>query len=242
MILRSTASIHQPHQSLHQTQQQTDRTDPHSLCLWSHWFAEQELNKHTPNNVLQPKPNACHCRRCVYTPIALPVQNATVSSLSIRNQPHRMFSIQSAAAADSSNYDFTKEENAAKWQGLFVASLRRVLEQLHPSLNAGDDALLYVESLCLHLLGLLCAKPSPHSINVSTGGFDQSGVYDWPMFDVYLFSCHSANRTLPNVWAKHFRIRSRTGPWRKHMTPLTNRKNQRNLCCLSKRFTVCCAR
>lgn len=89
-----------------------------------------------------------------------------------------MFSIQSAAAADSSNYDFTKEENAAKWQGLFVASLRRVLEQLHPSLNAGDDALLYVESLCLHLLGLLCAKPSPHSINVSTGGFNQSGVYD----------------------------------------------------------------
>lgn len=86
-----------------------------------------------------------------------------------------MFNIQSTAAAaaaasignsDSGNYDFTREENAAKWHGLFVASLRRVLEQLHPSLNAGDDALLYVESLCLHLLGLLCAKPSPHSINV----------------------------------------------------------------------------
>lgn len=44
-----------------------------------------------------------------------------------------MFSI--PLTSDSSNYDFEKEDNAAKWKGFFVNSLRKVYHDLQLSLT-----------------------------------------------------------------------------------------------------------
>ncbi|XP_017068112.2 protein son of sevenless [Drosophila eugracilis] len=69
-----------------------------------------------------------------------------------------------AGLLDCDGYDFTKCENAARWRGLFTPSLKKVLEQVHPRVTAKEDALLYVEKICLRLLAMLCAKPLPHSV------------------------------------------------------------------------------
>ncbi|KAL2716566.1 protein son of sevenless isoform X2 [Vespula squamosa] len=74
-----------------------------------------------------------------------------------------MFSSPASVVGEPSGYDFLKEENAAKWKGVFVNSLRKVLEQVHPSLEARQDALDYVESLILKMLGMLCGHPPPHT-------------------------------------------------------------------------------
>ncbi|XP_063836470.1 protein son of sevenless [Ostrinia nubilalis] len=65
---------------------------------------------------------------------------------------------------ESRGYDFQDPENAEKWKGLFVNALRKVLEQVHPTLSAEHSALEYVESLCLRLLAMLCSVPTPLTV------------------------------------------------------------------------------
>ncbi|XP_044128733.1 son of sevenless homolog 2 isoform X2 [Bufo gargarizans] len=57
-------------------------------------------------------------------------------------------------------YDFFSEENGLKWRGLFVPALKKVLQQVHPTLAAKEDSLYYIEELILQLLSKLCiAQP-----------------------------------------------------------------------------------
>ncbi|CAG9576883.1 unnamed protein product [Danaus chrysippus] len=65
---------------------------------------------------------------------------------------------------ETRGYDFQDPENAEKWKGFFISSLRKVLESVHPTLTADEAALEFVESLCLRLLGMLCAPPAPLSV------------------------------------------------------------------------------
>ncbi|XP_072285052.1 son of sevenless homolog 2 [Pyxicephalus adspersus] len=53
------------------------------------------------------------------------------------------------------NYDFFSEENNGKWRGLFVPALKKVLQQVHPTLSAKEDSLYYIEELILQLLNKL---------------------------------------------------------------------------------------
>ena len=72
-----------------------------------------------------------------------------------------MIRMDSSALGD---YDWSNEENAGKWRGLFVDPLQKVLVQVHPQFTAKDDALEYVESLLIRLLAMLTAKPAPCTV------------------------------------------------------------------------------
>ncbi|XP_050558057.1 protein son of sevenless isoform X3 [Spodoptera frugiperda] len=65
---------------------------------------------------------------------------------------------------ETRGYDFQDPENVEKWRGVFINPLRKVLDHEHPTLTAEESALQYVESLCLRLLALLCAVPSPLTV------------------------------------------------------------------------------
>lgn len=49
----------------------------------------------------------------------------------------------------------------------YIVMSWQVLDGIHPTLSAEETALQYVESLCLRLLSLLCAVPSPLTVQVS---------------------------------------------------------------------------
>ncbi|KAF9407765.1 hypothetical protein HW555_012329 [Spodoptera exigua] len=65
---------------------------------------------------------------------------------------------------ETRGYDFQDPENVEKWRGVFINPLRKVLDHEHPTLTAEESALQYVESLCLRLLAMLCAVPSPLTV------------------------------------------------------------------------------
>uniref|UniRef100_A0A2K6MLL3 SOS Ras/Rho guanine nucleotide exchange factor 2 n=1 Tax=Rhinopithecus bieti TaxID=61621 RepID=A0A2K6MLL3_RHIBE len=57
-------------------------------------------------------------------------------------------------------YEFFSEENSPKWRGLLVSALRKVQEQVHPTLSANEESLYYIEELIFQLLNKLCmAQP-----------------------------------------------------------------------------------
>lgn len=60
-------------------------------------------------------------------------------------------------------YDFSSDENSHKWRGLFVQALRKVQKQVHPNLQAKEDALQHIEELILQLLNMLCVA-QPRSV------------------------------------------------------------------------------
>ncbi|XP_006003245.1 son of sevenless homolog 1 isoform X2 [Latimeria chalumnae] len=65
--------------------------------------------------------------------------------------------------AQQLQYDFFNEENAPKWRGLLVSSLKKVQEQVHPKLKSTEDAHQYIEELILQLLSMLC-QAQPRSV------------------------------------------------------------------------------
>lgn len=56
--------------------------------------------------------------------------------------------------------------NPSKWKRLLLPSLKKVTEQVHPSLTVSDEALEYVEMLVIQCLEILTLRPSPpHTVH-----------------------------------------------------------------------------
>lgn len=84
----------------------------------------------------------------------------------------------------------------------------QVLEQVHPKLSAKDDAVCYVEGLCLRLLAMLVAKPPPRTIQVSQSSTIHR-KYPLPFLILFIFCLVSlvVCRMSRIVSRKHFLIR-----------------------------------
>ena len=64
-------------------------------------------------------------------------------------------------ANSGGGYDWNSDESKAKWRGIFVQPLAKILRQHSEHLIAVHEALEHVESLLLKLLGVLTVRPSP---------------------------------------------------------------------------------
>uniref|UniRef100_A0A2K6F6Z4 SOS Ras/Rho guanine nucleotide exchange factor 2 n=1 Tax=Propithecus coquereli TaxID=379532 RepID=A0A2K6F6Z4_PROCO len=75
-------------------------------------------------------------------------------------------------------YEFFSEDNSPKWRGLLVSALRKVQEQVHPTLSANEESLYYIEELIFQLLNKLCmAQPrTVQDVEVLMDMFDQDDI------------------------------------------------------------------
>jgi son of sevenless-like protein len=82
-----------------------------------------------------------------------------------------MASLQLSTLSDTS--DWSSDDSCARWKGLFIAPLARVLSNSHPLFMADEESLSYVESLLIKLLAMITAKPTPTTVAdlEVTGGF-----------------------------------------------------------------------
>lgn len=93
-----------------------------------------------------------------------------------------MFASPASVAGEPSGYDFLKEENAAKWKGVFVNSLRKVNLPIARFFSPRFiSLLLHTSQLCLSFF-LSFSRPFPLSLSLSV-----SLSFSSPLFPPTLF-------------------------------------------------------
>jgi hypothetical protein len=75
-----------------------------------------------------------------------PPLSASAISISTSSSSAASASASASSLVVNSAYDWECEENVAKWRGIFMQSLEKVLRQVHPTLMAQEDALRNVDS------------------------------------------------------------------------------------------------